>query len=424
MCRVQYIEPSKMTSFRQSCARASLPTIAETLRPFFATWSTSLIGSDLEQLISLATDDHLRALVETLIIEDDCQRVDPWDKYEIPSLDSAYNFWLRNEAGSMIESPTGIPELVRILQKRLLRPTKIRIRDHQIYRFNFKLCPEMGRVRDLITQTVSPTATKGVSVSTITRSLIEHTGLDVTYLRFGDERREAPDDHPCYVGIDPNPFTDNTHPGNPIVREATLDLAPEYEGLETRFLNLHSADINLDRGEPTPSYWLQRLFYEAPNLKTLSLCVYIQPLGHWRTGNPVVPKLTEFYLHATTISAADLLAMLASSEETLTYTHLKLVTLLGEWCSVLSSLAKRYPKLGSFRFGALRENSDAGSSISFWDAQTLIPEECRQNLRMIKKGLAPHHWSNMVSYEGPDTAKVLDILSSCVKPKSEPPRAA
>jgi hypothetical protein len=323
----------------------------------------------------------------------------------------------------MTESPAGIPELARILQEKLLRPAKIRIRDHQIYRFNFKLCPEMSCVQDLIKQAGSPTSTKGVSVSTITRSLVEHSGLNVIYLRFGDERREVPDDHPCYAGITPNPFTNNAYPGNPIVREATLELSPGYEGSETRFSNLHSADINLDRGEPTPSYWLQRLYHEAPNLKTLSLCIFMQPLGHWRTKTPVAPKLTEFYLHATRISTEDLLAMLASSEETLTYIHLKLVTLLGEWRSVLSSLARRYPKLDSFRFGALRENSDAGSSISFWDAQTLVPEECRTNFRLIKKGREPYNWSNMVSYEVPHTAKVLDILSSCAKPIPERPRA-
>jgi 23S rRNA U2552 (ribose-2'-O)-methylase RlmE/FtsJ len=65
-----------------------------------------------------------------------------------------------------------------------------------------------------------------------------------------------------------------------------------------------------------------------------------------------------------------------------------------------------------------------GSSVSFLDAQTLVPEECRPNLRLIKMGIAPYNWSQMVSYEGPDTAKVLGILSSCVKPKPEPPQAA
>jgi hypothetical protein len=409
-----------VASFRQSCASARFPTIVETLRPFFATWSTSLVGSDLEQLKSLATDDHLRSLVETLIIEDECQRVDPWEKYEIPSLDSARHFWPRNEAGSMIESPTGIPELACILQKRLLRPTKIRIRDHQIDRSNFKVCPEMGRIQDMIKQAVSPTATKGVSVPIIARSLVEHTGLDVVYLRFGDKLREVPSDHPCYVGT-PRPFTNNACPLKPHVREATLEFSPEYEGPESRFSNLLSADINLDRGEATQSYWLERLFYEAPNLKILALSNYTQPLGHWRTETPVVPKLTEFYLHATSISTEDFLAMLASSEETLTSIRLKLVTLHGEWRSVLSLLAKRYPKLDSFWAGAIRENSDMGSSVDFLDAQTLVPEEFRPNLKLIKKGRAPYNWSTMVSYEGPDTAKVLDVLSSCAKPVPERP---
>jgi hypothetical protein len=88
----------------------------------------------------------------------------------------------------------------------------------------------------------------------------------------------------------------------------------------------------------------------------------------------VVPKLTEFYLHATSISAEDFLAMLASSEETLTSVRLKLVTLHGEWRSVLSLLAKRYQKLDSFWAAAVRENSDMGSPIDFLDAQTLVPE--------------------------------------------------
>jgi hypothetical protein len=66
-------------------------TIDDILRPFFATWTTSLMGFDLAQLQSLSIDDRLSRLVKTLVIEDDCTKPDPWTIGGIPKVDLLYH---------------------------------------------------------------------------------------------------------------------------------------------------------------------------------------------------------------------------------------------------------------------------------------------------------------------------------------------
>jgi hypothetical protein len=49
------------------------------------------MGSDLAQLKSLSMDHRLRRLVNTLIIEDDCAKLDPWTIGAIPKVDSSHH---------------------------------------------------------------------------------------------------------------------------------------------------------------------------------------------------------------------------------------------------------------------------------------------------------------------------------------------
>jgi hypothetical protein len=75
--RAAYLEPPLVGSFRQACAEASMRTIEDVIRPFFASWKTSLMHSDSEKLRSMSMDDRLRAVLETIVIQDDCENLDP-----------------------------------------------------------------------------------------------------------------------------------------------------------------------------------------------------------------------------------------------------------------------------------------------------------------------------------------------------------
>lgn len=147
--RAHYIEPSQLTSFRASCGSTEMRAIDDTLRPFFASWTTSLIGTDLERLQSLSENQHLRSLIKSLVIEDDSPKLDPWVIAAIPSVDSTYNIWPRNEADIGIEGKiglgVGISTLARILLKRLLQPTQITIRNYCISADNLRLCVTVRR---------------------------------------------------------------------------------------------------------------------------------------------------------------------------------------------------------------------------------------------------------------------------------------
>jgi hypothetical protein len=138
---------------------------------------------DLVQLQSLSMDDRLRHLMNTLVIEDDCAKLDPWTIGAVPKVDSSHHAWPRNETGTVVEGDIGISDLVCILRERLLRPTTIRIRDYRITDDNFKLCPEMAHVREL-THIKSCNTSTGVSVSGLAKSVVDGSNLGVTCLNF------------------------------------------------------------------------------------------------------------------------------------------------------------------------------------------------------------------------------------------------
>lgn len=113
------------------------------------------MGSSLARLRSLSKDDRLRRLVKTLVIEDDCEKLDPWMIGDFPQVDESTCVWPRDTTGNLYspryppgivtagELDAGISDIVHLLRERLLRPTRIRVRDYHIDQGNFPLCPEM-----------------------------------------------------------------------------------------------------------------------------------------------------------------------------------------------------------------------------------------------------------------------------------------
>ena len=370
------------------------------------------MGSDLEKLRSISKDEYLRPLLETLIIQDDCENLDPWGKSDLPCLDLPYDIWPRDDADLVVTSEIGMTELKMMLRQKLLCPKSIMIQNYRISHGNFNLYSEPGRARDLVGNT-APNRADYSTLTELARDVVEGTNLAVTFLaiRYLDRLRCGSD------VLDLPQFKESgASMGSPSASEVVIELSPENQGQDMTLSMLRSAELDL-AGKAT-SYWLERIFYEATILTTLTLSTrhLSKPL---LIGSRVVPKLTELYIPHATISGQDITAILASSKETLTHLRLRQVTLGDEmtWRELLSFIAKGYPSLTYFELRILRDKTGSSAPIDFRDVKAIdVPEECQPGLELIEKG--PPHNKRVVtlSYNGPNAGKILEILASHGRP--------
>lgn len=346
---------------------------------------------------------------------------------DVPILNLAHRAWPRSEAGIIIEEEmdAGISELGRILRERLLRPTKIQIRDHQIPKYNFRLCPEMAHVRDLI-HVASPDTQTAVSVDGLAKRIVEYSdlALNSVKMRAQDMSSSSP------ASWDPLVSKLGSHVSLmvPKKEEATIELLQEFDSKETSFSMLHTAKVLVKRN--SASYWLEHAFYKATNLKTLSLTVRESP-GRWLKSEFVVSTLVTFALHfrttsSTTISEEDLLAMIVSSKGSLKHIYLRSISLTGNsWRNVLSFMAREFRNLRSFDLGFLREDQPRHQprcTLDFSDAKALIPERDLPYLNLIERNRLPHKPVASLKYDGPNAGAVLTIIASQGKPGTFRPR--
>lgn len=370
------------------------------------------MGSDFERLRSISEDKYLRTIVETLIIEDDCEKLDPWAKSELPSLDLSYVIWPRNDVDNVVVSKIGIADLIAMVREKLLRLETIRIRDYRISRENFNLCPEMRRARVL----VGDTGSQMIPFSTVgglARDIVKGTNLAVTSLAIRHVDRLY-----CEHNVSGLPrFQESGGSlGNPSVSEAVIGLSPEHQGQKMRFSMLSSAELSL-AGE-AGIYWMESIFHEAIALKTLTLSLNNTP-SPILTSTRAVPKLTEINIPHARVSGQDIIAMLASSKETLTHIRLRQVTLSDDmtWRELLSFIAKEYRALTCFHLFILREKPEMSPPVDFRDVKVNdVPEECRLGLELIEKGPPHNKRVTRLSYNGPNAGKLLEIIASHGKP--------
>lgn len=363
------------------------------------------MGRDLEILKYMSDDDHIRHLVDTLLIQDDCDKIDPYAATELPSAAIDYNIWPRDAAGWVVTSEFGIADLAQMLNRRRLCPRVINISDHRPMRHNFNYLsffPELthlrGSIRDCsITSTETPR-----SEASIARDLIEGADVAITSVTIKHIEQEHASATTAF-----DEFTNSRW--SPAIKEAVFQLTYGVKAQSTDFSLLHSAHLCLEQG--AKSYWLEKVFYEAKGLNDLTLVVY----GQWNPSilaSRVIPRLSEFTLRGATISAEQLLALLVVSKETLTHICFRAVELheRSTWHEVLSFIANEYSALTSFTLIGLREEVNSHSSIDFHKLdQTNIPEECRPGLRMEVR--RPEKRTVRVFYNGPSAGMLLTILS-------------
>jgi hypothetical protein len=409
--RAQYIQPSQVESLRQACAEASMHNVNDTLRPFFSTWQTSLMGSDLEKLESLSTNRRLCSLIETLVVRDECNAVDPFTVPKLPSMDSTYHIWPRDNRGIVIANKIGIADLSRMLRERLLHPKTIEVVDYQIEPSTFLLEPEMARIRNLIGE-ATPATTEPIPLAALVREIVDGAFLDVHSVVSGYVDSGFGENSALNSALFKERYPNGISIGGPVVRKTEIKISTAYQGRETRFSMLHNADLQL--GCEATSYWLEQVFYKATGLKELKLSIKnAQDLN--LDANMVVPAMKTFSLNGTSISMENLRAMLAASKKSLKHIDLSANALKpgSTWREMLAYIAKEYQALESFRLSVLREVDPGGSAVDFRKAKSDPAfEQYGVGLQLREMGPAGNKRVTRLSYTGVDAGKVLEMISA------------
>jgi hypothetical protein len=390
---------------------ATIQTIDDALRPFFATWTTSLMDPGLEKLRSISAEPQIRAYVETLVVQDESNTLDPFAVPELPEPGSTYRIWPRDDAGVVVASEIGITELKQILRTKLLCPRTIIIRDYRIDHTNMLLCEEYADFRNLVRK-IPQYAAEPQPLAVLVRDVVDGANLNIESIVF----QNVDTGHGIHSVLNSTRYREK-YPGcgsvgSPQAREAIILVDPAYQGESTQVSMLRSANIKLGRG--VKSYWLEQIFYGATQLKTLKLTLRTSE-DQQLDAEKVVPSLEDFSLCHTWISGDDLLAMIVSSKGSLAHVTLLQVVLNhgSTWREVLTTIAKECRALESFKLCILRETDDGAPAVDFREVNDdNMPEQYRAGLNLDARGPVGNKRSTRLSYSGVDAEKVLAIIAA------------
>jgi hypothetical protein len=369
------------------------------------------MGSDLEKLKSLSTNRRLCSLIETLVIRDECNAVDPFTVPELPSMESTYNIWPRDHRGIVIANKIGIADLSQMLRERMLCPKTIEVVDYQIEPSTFLLEPEMARIRRLIGDS-TPAAAEPVPLAALVRDIIDGANLDVESVSSEHVDSGWGENSALNSALFKERYPHGMSIAGPVVRRAEVKVSTAYQGEEKRFSMLHDADLQL--GCEATSYWVEQIFYKATGLKELKLLIK-DPKDLNLDAKMVVPAMTSFSLSGTSVSVNDLRAMLASSKKSLKHMNLSGNVLKqgSTWREILSFIAQEYQALESFRLGVLREVGSGGPAVDFRKAITdPALDQYAGGLQLREVGRAGNKRVTRLAYNGVDAGKVLEIVSA------------
>lgn len=113
----QCLKLSERASFKSACKSRDIRTLDMTAQQFFSTWTTSLMGDDLQRLNELAVRPDISSHVKILCIEDDTRKYDPWNVSEPPAPGST-NLWPWDELGIVNSEDTSLTIISLILDKK------------------------------------------------------------------------------------------------------------------------------------------------------------------------------------------------------------------------------------------------------------------------------------------------------------------
>lgn len=309
------------------------------------------MGADLDRLKKLSEDTDLRSLVKTIIIQDDCEKNDPW-KNVYPFQSDV--IWPADEGGNILSEQIGVENLRAMLLDGRLCPEIIKIRDYRISLTNLYYCPEGHNRKAYRTAGYGQDAT---AVALFARDIIqglEQSVIDVKMLRqsTGNLRELS-----YFKNHDAPP---GMSLGSSLVTEVLICFSTELRGCHTgHFPMLRSAEIL------AAPYWVEKMLYHAPMLENLT----ISPRASWDdllSSCPVPLQLKQLSIGSSTIHASTIHAVLSGSGHTLRSISFKQVTLKegSDWRDILSSF-RTFKHLISFHIKCLWHEGPPKLPIDF-----------------------------------------------------------
>ncbi|THZ60755.1 hypothetical protein D6C86_04858 [Aureobasidium pullulans] len=372
----QCLKLSERASFKSACEPRDTRTLDMTAQQFFSTWTTSLMGDDLQRLNELALRPDISSYVNILSIEDDTRKYDPWNVSEPPA-----------------------PVLNNMLSEHNLKPTIIKIQDYSISDANSLVFPgALSHHRAGAIQTITA----------IARNILEDTNLTIISLMLDKKNVDLSPDSWVFL-----PRDEPVAISNPDVRKMILELSLQDKGKGLDFSELRTVRLSYI----VDPWWLEQIFSQAVMLEELEL-VNFNALDTVVPTTCAISQLKKLNLSHLSVRAETILRLIATCKNQLVTISFRCITLTNEstWSLLLSALGDECRNLTSFQITVPREErntSTSGRAINFFGMmKDAVAEQERERLKIEERGSAENRRCNRVYYDGPHAAKVLQCLAT------------
>ncbi|TIA29038.1 hypothetical protein D6C83_07352, partial [Aureobasidium pullulans] len=319
----QCLKLSERASFKSACEPRDTRTLDMTAQQFFSTWTTSLMGDDLQRLNELALRPDISSYVNILSIEDDTRKYDPWNVSEPPAPGST-NLWPRDELG--------IVNCTSWNKKHNLKPTIIKIQDYSISDANSLVFPgALSHHRAGAIQTITA----------IARNILEDTNLTIISLMLDKKNVDLSPDSWVFL-----PRDEPVAISNPDVRKMILELSLQDKGKDLDFSELRTVRLSYI----VDPWWLEQIFSQAVMLEELEL-VNFNALDTVVPTTCAISQLKKLNLSHLSVRAETILRLIATCKNQLVTISFRCITLTNEstWSLLLSALGDECRNLTSFQ---------------------------------------------------------------------------
>ncbi|KEQ86287.1 hypothetical protein M438DRAFT_292640 [Aureobasidium pullulans EXF-150] len=392
----QCLKLSERASFKSACKSRDIRTLDMTAQQFFSTWTTSLMGDDLQRLNELAVRPDISSHVKILCIEDDTRKYDPWNVSEPPAPGST-NLWPWDELGIVNSALPGMKVLNNMLSEHKLKPTIIKIQEYSMSDANSLVFP--GALSHHRTGAIQ-------TVTAIARNILGDTNLTIISLMLDKKNVDLSPDSWVFL-----PRDESVAISNPDVREMILELSLQDKGKD--FSELRTVRLSYIV-EP---WWLEQIFSQAVMLEELEL-VSSNALDTVVPTICAISQLKKLNLSHLSVRAETILRLIATCKNQLITISFRCITLTNEstWSLLLSALGNECRNLTSFHITVPREEkntSTSGKAINFFGMmKDAVAEQEGERLKIEERGSAENRRCNRVYYDGPHAAKVLRCLAT------------
>ncbi|THY60435.1 hypothetical protein D6C98_02360 [Aureobasidium pullulans] len=394
----QCLKLSERASFKSACKPRDTRTLDMTAQQFFSTWTTSLMGDDLQRLNELAVRPDISSHVKILCIEDDTRKYDPWNVSEPPAPGST-NLWPWDELGIVNSALPGMKVLNNMLSEHKLKPTIIKIRDYSISDANSLVFP--GALSHHRTGAIQ-------TITAIARNILEDTNLTIISLILTETDVDLSPDSWVFL-----PRDEPVAISNPDVREMILELSLQAKCKGVDFSELRTVRLSYI----VDPWWLEQIFSQAVMLEELEL-VSSNALATVVPTTCAISQLKKLNLSHLSVRAETILRLIATCKNQLVTISFRCITLTNEstWSLLLSALGDECRNLTSFQITVPREEgnrSASGKAVNFFGMiEDAVAEQERERLKIEERGSAQNRRCNRVYYDGPHAAKVLHCLAT------------